>query len=346
MSGAMGGRFDPNDPLVHSPEWVSKVVSVEKQRVDAGPRANYAEIDFEPEEVDFEQDIPTAAYQVGRSREFVGLIVISAAAVAAVVACFMVEKLQPTWAAAASGYIENSPTFRSWISGQPVGQATAGAPIEQAKPAAQLIVGQASSRGAGEALPLNVSLSNGPADAMIVINGLAAGWTLTVGRALGADSWQVMAAELHDAVVRPPQGFAGAMELGLELRLANDSVADRKTLRLEWVAPAGSQTTRPALVARHLDSDEVAALLKRGEGFIASGDLASARLVFQRAAEAGEAQAALLLAGTYDPIALQKLGLQGPKADVEKARTWYQRAQELGSAAAPGRLQLLAGYDR
>ena len=136
------------------------------------------------------------------------------------------------------------------------------------------------------------------------------------------------------------------MELGLELRLANDSVADRKTLHLEWTAPAVSQATIPAFVVRHLDSDEVAALLKRGEGFIASGDLASARLVLQRAAEAGEAQAALSLAGTYDPIALEKLGLQGQKADIEKARTWYQRAQELGSAAAPGRLQLLAGHDQ
>src|SRR3984893_4603259 len=155
-----------------------------------------------------------------------------------------------------------------------------------------------------------------------------------------------MAKELREALVRPPQGFVGAMELGLELRLANDSVADFKTLHLEWVAPAVAQTTRPDFVVRHLDSDEVAALVKRGEGFIASGDLASARLVLQRAAEAGEAQAALLLAGTYDPIALEKLGLRGPTADIEKARTWYKRAQELGSAAAPGRLQLLAGYDR
>jgi TPR repeat protein len=73
---------------------------------------------------------------------------------------------------------------------------------------------------------------------------------------------------------------------------------------------------------------------------------ASARSAEDSAVEAGEAQAALLLAGTYDPIVLEKLGLQGPTADIEKARTWYKRARELGSAAAPGRLQLLAGRDR
>ena len=194
--------------------------------------------DFEPEEVDLQQDMPIAAYQGARSRGLLTLTVISVAAVAAVVAWMMVGKLQPTWAVAATGYIENSPTFSSWISGQPIGQATPLAPSEQAKPpAAQLIVGQGSSGGAGEALPLSVSLSDGPADAMIVINGLAAGSTLTVGRALETGGWQLMAGELHDAVVRPPQDFAGAMELGLELRLANDSVADRKTLHLEWAAP-------------------------------------------------------------------------------------------------------------
>jgi TPR repeat protein len=42
---------------------------------------------------------------------------------------------------------------------------------------------------------------------------------------------------------------------------------------------------------------------------------------------------------------LKKLGLQGPTPDIEKARTWYKRAQELGSAAAPERLQLLAGHE-
>jgi TPR repeat protein len=147
-------------------------------------------------------------------------------------------------------------------------------------------------------------------------------------------------------LVRPPQDFAGAMEVGLELRLANHSVADRKTLHLEWAAPPVTQPTIPALVVRHLDSDEIAALLKRGENFIANGDLASARLVLQRAAEAGEAQAALSLAGTFDPIVLDRLGLQGQKADIEKARIWYQRAQELGSAAAPRRLRLLADYDQ
>src|SRR6266540_6021307 len=44
--------------------------------------------------------------------------------------------------------------------------------------------------------------------------------------------------------------------------------------------------------------------------FIVAGDLASARLVLQRAAEAGDPRAALMLAGTFDPIVLEKIGIQ------------------------------------
>ena len=100
--------------------------------------------------------------------------------------------------------------------------------------------------------------------------------------------------------------------------------------------------TQPALVIRQLDRDELASLLKRGEDLINSGDLSSARLALRRAAEAGDARAALLLAGTYDPNLLDKLGFQEHAADVALARLWYQRAQQFGSAEAPRRLQQLA----
>ena len=106
-------------------------------------------------------------------------------------------------------------------------------------------------------------------------------------------------------------------------------------------APPTAQTTAPSLITRQLDRDEIAALLKRGEAFITSGDLASARLVLQRAAEAGDVHAALTLAATFDPNLLAKLGPELP-ADVVKARFWYERAKQLGSTEAPRRLEQLA----
>ena len=54
--------------------------------------------------------------------------------------------------------------------------------------------------------------------------------------------------------------------------------------------------------------DELAALLKRAKSLLAIGDITSARLLLERAADAQEAEAALMLAGTYDP---QVLGTPG-----------------------------------
>jgi hypothetical protein len=93
---------------------------------------------------------------------------------------------------------------------------------------------------------------------------------------------------------------------------------------------------------RQLDSDEIAALLKRGDQLIASGDLAAARLVLQRAAEAEDARAALALAGTYDPIVLERRALHGFTPNIALARIWYERAEQFGSTDAPRRLEMLA----
>jgi len=86
----------------------------------------------------------------------------------------------------------------------------------------------------------------------------------------------------------------------------------------------------------------VVSLINRGEDLIKSGDLSSARLALRRAAEAGDARAALLLAGTFDSNLLEKMSFQDWKADAAMARFWYERAAQLGSAEASGRLQQLA----
>ena len=45
----------------------------------------------------------------------------------------------------------------------------------------------------------------------------------------------------------------------------------------------------PAPAARRIDPDELAALLKRAKGLLAIGDITSARLLLERAADAQEA---------------------------------------------------------
>jgi TPR repeat protein len=90
--------------------------------------------------------------------------------------------------------------------------------------------------------------------------------------------------------------------------------------------------------ARRLEADELAALMKRAKGLIAIGDIASARLLLERAADAQEASAALLLAQTYDPVVLGAQDTRSITPDPAAARTWYQKAAQLGSSDATQRL--------
>ena len=104
----------------------------------------------------------------------------------------------------------------------------------------------------------------------------------------------------------------------------------------------GAQVGSASQASRVLDPEEIKLLMKQGEQFIAAGDVVTARIVFQRAAEGGDANAALALGATYDPTVLAKLGVAGLGADVEKARSWYQKAESLGSTEATRRLAILA----
>jgi hypothetical protein len=114
---------------------------------------------------------------------------------------------------------------------------------------------------------------------------------------------------------------------------------------LQGRAPAAAAVAELATTedaVHHLDPDAVAALLKRADALIASGDVAAARLVLRRAADAGDARAAMTLAETYDPAILEKLDVHGFVPDVAMARSWYEKARKFGSAEAPQRLEMLA----
>ena len=102
----------------------------------------------------------------------------------------------------------------------------------------------------------------------------------------------------------------------------------------------------PADPIRHLDPNEIASALARGVALIASGDLAAARLVLRRAADAGDARSAMTLAETYDPAILEKLGVHGVVPDLAKARGWYEKARQFGATEATQRLELLASKQR
>ncbi|MBO0717737.1 MAG: hypothetical protein J2P55_10445 [Rhizobiales bacterium] len=99
-------------------------------------------------------------------------------------------------------------------------------------------------------------------------------------------------------------------------------------------APAQAAPPNIAKPAMVLDQSEIETLIRRGKNLLNDGDFAAARVLFERAANAGSADAALALGSTYDPNVIKRLGAIMVKADVEKARQWYQLAADRGSAAA------------
>ena len=110
------------------------------------------------------------------------------------------------------------------------------------------------------------------------------------------------------------------------------------------VATAPVTATAPvgaAPPARRLAADELSTLMTRAKGLLAAGDIASARLLLERAADAQEPNAALMLAQTFDPAVLGRQDIRNITPDPELARIWYQRAAQLGSADAQRRLSQL-----
>jgi TPR repeat protein len=115
--------------------------------------------------------------------------------------------------------------------------------------------------------------------------------------------------------------------------------APQENVPEESARPADAVASRsePAL-----SGPDRALLVERGRAFFDAGDVAAARLMFRRAAGAGDAAAALAMGATYDPAVLANHFVRGMGADLVQARSWYEKARELGSPEGPRRLEMLA----
>ena len=98
-----------------------------------------------------------------------------------------------------------------------------------------------------------------------------------------------------------------------------------------------AQSPPPAVIQA-----DAAGLITRGDTFLGTGDIASARLYYEQAADAGSARAAMFLGLTFDPAFLDRAGTRGLHGDVSQAAMWYRRARDLGE---PEAVRLLAGLD-
>lgn len=222
-----------------------------------------------------------------------------------------------------------------------------------------------------EPLLLAIDIENTSGGESVLLNGLAQGSTLSAGASLSRSGWLLPAAALHGLYLYAPKDFIGVMNTDVDLLGVNRSVLDSRAVQLRWivkqpkpvppVAAASAElttaghvdVTRPVLglltiaptaplltntpiapTIAPIDPGEASMLMQQGHDLLSTGDVSAARVAFGRLADAGNAEAVLALANTYDPNYLAAHNFLGVQGDRATARALYQKANQLGSAEA------------
>jgi hypothetical protein len=215
-----------------------------------------------------------------------------------------------------------------------------------------------------DTIPLGIQVDGETVGLAVEISGLPSGAKISKGRPISGGGWRILAVELRNAMIYLPAGFSGEINLDVQLRLFDDTVVDRGSLRLEWLqtkpaepantTSATESTANEALAsaaqtdqnairsATNSDSSEpIELLIGRSEKLVSEGNVEAARTLLQPAAQEHDARAALALGATYDPIMLEILKAHGVASDVSLALDWYKRARDFGSLEAEQRLRSL-----
>ncbi len=138
--------------------------------------------------------------------------------------------------------------------------------------------------------------------------------------------------------VTPASVNASAPRLGTPSR---EDIVSADHTALQSQAPAARTGNEAAAPSKTLDAETLAALMTRAKSVLALVDIAAARLLLERAANAQDASAAFLLAQTYDPAVLGVRDTRSITANPVMARDWYRKAASFGSADAQQRLTQL-----
>jgi hypothetical protein len=122
-----------------------------------------------------------------------------------------------------------------------------------------------------------------------------------------------------------------------ETELPRPDASEQEMVQVEPADPQAAQsdnaehekTVEPDGAEARLTSEQITALLNRGDGFLSMADIEAARLLYERAAVAGNSEAAIRLGATFDPEFLTRAGLRNTPSDVSAAQYWYRRARDL-----------------
>ena len=234
----------------------------------------------------------------------------------------------------------------------------------------------------GVETPLPIQIAPGadlPKNSFIRIRGLPTSATLSEGHVVAPGSWAVPLSALPTLKISAPISESGRADLSVALvgidgtvwaeAKSTLAVMSASSLPVDGQAAAQPQTTvatvgpagapppdanaqssdmapvaprpRPAALTPE-DNERALRWVEKGNEMMDQGDVAGARLFYERAVGIGLGKAAIALAETYDPHELRRWPVRGLKPDLDQARHWYERALQLGASEANARLQRLS----
>lgn len=231
------------------------------------------------------------------------------------------------------------------------------------------------------ALPIQVGpLEAIPRNSFIRIRGLPHKASLSEGHSISPGAWAIPLATLPALKISLPVGLSGKSDVTVALVQIDGTVlaevstslvvaaasliapgqappsqrnvasVGRETPALQPPLPRAAPVPAPKVERGPVQqaprlSDEAlkraTAFIERGRTQLTNGNVAAARLFFQRAADAGLAEGALAMAATFDPDELGRLRAAGVQPDLKAAREWYEKARTLGAPEADERLRRL-----
>jgi hypothetical protein len=209
-------------------------------------------------------------------------------------------------------------------------------PVTLTTPAS--VVGEA---GKESAFAISLESSeNLPARSIITIRGLPEGTSFSAGRPFGETEWSLRPDEINGLRLKLPAAASGRRALSVSVVAADGTMIASSSTRLD-IAP----DPKAALILRPQDTARIDELMAHGRKMVDVGYFPGARAYFQRAAEAGSAEAAFSVGLSYDPSFIAEMGAQGIQPDVKQARIWYERAKALGYKDADAKLNALSNSE-
>jgi hypothetical protein len=213
-----------------------------------------------------------------------------------------------------------------------------------------------------------------PRLSFVRLRGLPPAATVSDGHTIATGTWVVALTSLNSLRIAAPKDLVGRYEITVTLVTIDGEMIDeaRTTLVVAPLAtlpqtsdsrepattilraspiPAAPASEPPITTSRAAPTpgpglsgearDRTTKMLQKANELMSTGDISAARLFYQRAADAGLAEAALAMALTWDPNELGRWKVLGLKADAKEAQRWYERAKALGSGEADQKLKRL-----